>query len=96
MELSVQLLQYIYPHFYFVSKLRLWCLSNLEEKQVQYNLDYPNTLVIRMRKSVRITEINIKSMRDDFHLILQKVLFSFVALKSFPRKLGHFYDNFHP
>ena len=72
MGLSVQLLKYIFPHFYFVSKLRLWCLSNLEEKQVQYNLDYQNTLVIRMRKSVRISEINIKSMRDDFHLILQK------------------------
>ena len=45
---------------------------------VQYNLDHPNTLVIRMRNSVRIsefvqiTEINIKLIRDDFHLILQK------------------------
>ena len=45
---------------------------------IQYNLDYKNTLVIRMTKSVRIsefvgiTEINIKSMRGDFHLILQK------------------------
>ena len=46
---------------------------------VQYNLDYPNTLVIGMRKSVRIVEINIKSMRDDFHLILQKVLFSNIS-----------------
>ena len=55
----------------------------MRDTRVQYNLDYPNTLVIRMTKSVRIsefvrrTETNIKIMRDDFHLILHKVLFCF-------------------
>ena len=73
------------------------------------NLDYPNTLVIRMRESVRksefvrITEINIKSMRNDFHLILQKSIIHFRVKfdilndrNHHPTKLGNFYDNFHP
>ena len=47
---------------------------------VQYNLDYLNTLVIWMTISVRVNEINIKSMRDDFHLILQNT-FIFVSSK---------------
>ena len=31
--------------------------SSMTLQRVQYNLDYPNILVVRMEKSVRITEI---------------------------------------
>ena len=92
------------------SKILFLRVVNIFKYNVKYNLDHPNTLVIRNTESVRITEIIIKSMKGDFHLILQKVLFSFdkslryyindenhhCNLKGFPRKLGHFYDDFHP
>ena len=51
--------------------------------KIQYNLDYPNTLIIRMTKSVRIsefvpiTEVIVKSMMGDFYLILQKSIIQF-------------------